>query len=330
MKALQFTRLAANTTPTLTATTLPVPQVKPGHALVRIHYASIQPSDRLNAQGLFPFTQFPIIPGRDYSGTVIDIADESRESRSWIGKHVYGTSGSSLGFTIDGSHAQYCLIPQTALVEKPVSLSLIQAAAFGVPFTTAQICLRRAASVKEDDTVLVLGATGAVGSAATQMARAMGCKRVLTAARRAESNPDVVLSSRDPGKALAERISALTDGKGVDVVIDTVGDLTLMSAAIEQLAPRGRLAWISAPRGDASKNLTFDVFRAYRKELSLLGCNSVASSIEETAGFLRSMNDWIDQGLLKAQDESDFEIVKLDDAAEVGYGRTGKVVIDMA
>ncbi|OQD74487.1 hypothetical protein PENDEC_c010G01088 [Penicillium decumbens] len=328
MKALRLTRVSPSSNPTLAVSSLPIPQLKPGHALVRIRYASIQPSDRLNAQGLFPLTKFPIVPGRDYSGTVIDIADDSQQSKSWIGKNVYGTSGSNLSFQIDGTHAQYCLIPQAALVEKPAPLSLLQAATVGVPFTTARICLRRV-KVKETDVVLVLGATGAVGSAAVQMARAMGCKRVLTAARRSDSNPDIVLSSSDPGATLGERIAALTDGKGVDVVVDTVGDLTLMSVAVEQLAMKGRYAWITAPRGDVSKKMSFDVFQAYRKELSLLGCNSVTPSVVDTAEYLRSMNGWIDQGLLEAKKESEFAAIKLDEAIEDGYGKPRKAVIDL-
>ncbi|KAJ5679646.1 hypothetical protein N7462_007890 [Penicillium macrosclerotiorum] len=325
MKAVQLTRESTSEAPKMSTTTLPIPQLQPGHALVRIHYTSIQPSDRLNAQGLFPYTTFPRIPGRDYSGTVIDIEGDSKETRSWIGKEVYGTSGSSLGFDLDGTHAQYCLIPQSALVEKPVALSAIQAAVVGVPFTTALICLQRA-QVKEENTVLVLGANGAVGSAVTQMARAIGCKQVLTAAR--GGKPDVMLGSH---ASLKQQISALTGGKGVDVVIDTVGDLSLMSESLEELAVKGRYAWITAPRECASKELTFDVFQAYRKEISLLGCNSVARTLEETAGYLRSMHNWVDQGLLKSLDETTFEIVKLNDAVEAGYGGASqKVVIDMS
>ncbi|KAJ5569960.1 uncharacterized protein N7459_009390 [Penicillium hispanicum] len=330
MKGLQLSQTSTELPPKLQVTNLPVPQLQPGYALVQIRFASIQPSDRLNAQGGFPYTKFPRVPGRDYSGVVVDIADHSDEARSWIGKTVYGTSGLSLGFEVDGTHAQYCLIPQSALVEKPTVLSDFQAATVGVPFTTALLCIHRA-RVGANDVVLILGANGAVGSAAVQMAKAIGCKYVITAARHAASNPDVILSSDDPRTILGGGILALTNGKGVDVVIDTVGDLTLMSAAMEQLALNGRYAWITAPKGDVSKNLIFDVFQAYRKELSLLGCNSVTHSMEAMAEQLQSMHKWIEQGLLQAHKETDFATVKLEDAIEMGYGKTGqKVVIDMS
>lgn len=328
MKALQLTRSSSTAPPKLSAVNIPVPQLKPGHALVQIHYASIQPSDRLNAQGLFPSTTFPRIPGRDYSGIVVETAEKNDAVKSWIGKKVYGTSGPSLGFVVDGTHVQYCQVPQAALVEKPASLSLLQAATVGVPFTTAIVCLRRA-QVTPNDVVLVLGANGAVGSAATQIATAMGCKQVLTAARREDWKPDVVLSPNISTALLEENVSRLTGGRGVDVVIDTVGDLTLMSVLIDKLAMFGRYAWIASPRGDADKKVEFDVFQAYRKELSLLGCNSVARPVESSAVDLRSLGIWINQGKVKAQTESEFETVALGDAIEEGYDKIGKVVIDM-
>lgn len=330
MKALQLACASANSLPKLVTTSLPIPQLKPGHALVRISYASIQPSDRLNAQGLFPSTTYPRVPGRDYSGLVLDIADKSDASKSWIGKSVYGTSGSVLSFDTDGTHAQYCLIPQDALVEKPSTISSLQAATVGVPFTTAFICLSKA-QVTESDVVLILGSNGAVGSAASQMARAIGCKQVLTAARRPDSNPDIMIGAENSDTSLTEKVSSFTGGNGVNVVVDTVGDLKLMSAALELLALKGRYAWIAAPRGGTNKKIEFDVFQAYRKEITMLGCNSVARTLEETADYLRSANNWIAQGLLEAQAEYEFQTVKLDEAIENGYSKTGqKVVIDMS
>ncbi|KAJ5631204.1 uncharacterized protein N7484_011304 [Penicillium longicatenatum] len=329
MKALQLNRANLGVPPTFAKAILPIPRPKPGYALVQIRYASIQPSDRMNAQGGFPYTTYPRVPGRDYSGVVIDVAGDTNDTKFWIGKSVYGTSGSTLGFGVDGTHAQYCLIPCAALVEKPALLSHIQAATVGVPFTTALLCLRRA-QVTANDIVLVLGSNGAVGSAAVQIAKALGAKQVLTAARRDDSKPDILLATKDIAALLEDRVSALTNGNGVDVVVDTVGDPALMSATMEQLANNGRFAWIAAPRGNVDKSISLDIFQAYRKGLSLLGCNSISPSVEELAEQLRFMGDWIDRGWLKAQDEKDFDMVTLDNAIENGYEKTGKVIIDMS
>jgi NADPH:quinone reductase-like Zn-dependent oxidoreductase len=152
----------------------------------------------------------------------------------------------------------------------------------------------------------------------------MGCKKVLTAARR--GNPDVSLG---PDASIKETISTLTGGRGVDVVIDTVGDLALMAVLLEQLAVQGRYAWITGPRA-GSTQLAFDVLKAYRKEISLVGCNSVARTLEQTAEYLRSINSWIEAGLLNAGNEAQFTMVKMDDAIAAGYGKPQKVVIDMS
>ncbi|KAJ6171244.1 hypothetical protein N7470_000311 [Penicillium chermesinum] len=290
MRALQLTRSTSNSPPLLRLTTLPIPPLKPGHALIRIEYTSIQPSDRLNAVCGFPDTTFPRVPGRDYSGVVVAISGSTRISEPaaewWVGKHVYGTSGSSLGFEADGPHAEYCVVPNEALVEKPDALSAVQAATVGNPFTTAFFCLQRGRA-KEGDVVLVLGANGSVGAAAVQIGNLMGC-RVLTGMRREEEGPDVLLEGR-AAVVLKERVASLTGGRGVDVIVDVVGDLELMAAGIEGLAEGGRYVWIAAPRGDVGKRVSFDIFQAYRRNLTLSGFNSGLSSVEAMAEALRSL-----------------------------------------
>ncbi|KAL2006528.1 hypothetical protein VTN00DRAFT_9196 [Thermoascus crustaceus] len=327
MKALHLTRPSTTSPPTLSFTTLPTPTPKPGFLLIRIHYSSIQPSDRLNARGSFPKTAFPRIPGRDYAGVVVGTSSSSSSDKIKIGTEVYGSSGSTLGFTLDGPHAEYCLIPETAVVEKPAPLTLRQAATVGVPFLTALLCLRRARACV-DDVVLVLGANGAVGSATVQVARAMGCRSVITASRSRGEDADINLAGESPAGSLraADIPALLTDGnkKGIDVVVDTVGDIALMGAAMDQLAIRGRYAWIAAPRGPGAKtDFTFDIFQAYRREIVLVGCNTGNYTVEEIAEDLRVLKGWFESGELRARAEEEIEEVGLDEAVEEGYWREG-------
>lgn len=301
----------------------------------------------MNAKGYFPKTTFPRIPGRDYAGVVVDVSlpsadndrdsgndnknnSEEKEKEEWLGKKVYGTSGSTLGFTLDGVHAQFCLIPLTALVEKPSSLSLAEAATIGVPFITGLTCLKRS-QVKREDTVLVLGARGGVGSATVQIARAMGCS-VLKAARGGGDNIDIELPMGDTPNysTLPSKISALTNGKGADIIIDTIGNTSLMAAAIPSLAFRGRYAWIAAPRAlNISKEVSFDIFQAYRKEIQLVGCNTTAYSLEEIAGDIRTLGKWFEEGKLRPVDLGGFKKMKLEDAIVEGYLSTGSALIEM-
>ncbi|KAJ5950923.1 uncharacterized protein N7479_009336 [Penicillium vulpinum] len=285
--------------PTLSPTSLLIPTVAPGFALVKIKYSCIEPSDRANSIGAFPKTIFSRIPGRDYSGTVIELKQDSGARRSeWIGKTVYGTGGAELGFNIDGPHAQYCLIPENMLIEKPDTISLLQGATVGVPFTTA---LR-----------------GAVGSAAVQLAQATGCRRILTATRNKDENPDVLLKG-DIDTELQTKLPSLTDGKGVDVVVDTIGNLDIMNTAIHALAIKGRYAWITALKGGVPMKLSLDIFEAYRKEIELVGCNTGLATTENTAEEMKILTHLFKQNLIHPQAESSMNLVDLDDAIEKGY-----------
>ncbi|KAK9385136.1 hypothetical protein V1515DRAFT_560521 [Lipomyces mesembrius] len=307
MKTLRLARSSPESPPILSLETVPKPTVKGAFVLVKIHAASIQPSDKMNAKGLFALTTYPRIPGRDFSGTVVDGPDDL------IGEPVYGTGGPALGFTVDGVHAEYCLVPQEAVVRKPESLSYLQAASVGVPFTTALLCLQRARATK-NDVVLVLGATGAVGSAAVQVANAIGCRRVITASRRDITDVNVVKD------AALDAVAGLTDEKGPDVVIDTVGDISLMKAALGVLAVKGRYAWIAAPRGGASTDLTFDMSQTYRKEHELIGCNSLNYSLANMTEMMRELLVWFEDGKLATKADEEFVLVSLDDAVDA-YGK---------
>ncbi|CAI7572796.1 unnamed protein product [Penicillium viridicatum] len=317
-RALQLSKELEASLPTLSLVNLPIPTSTTGLALVKVQYSCINPSDKLNSIGGFPKTTFPRIPGRDYSGTVIDLKHESAAMRSkWIGKTIYGTGGAELGFKMDGPHAQYCLIPENMLVEKPDAISLLQAATVGVPFTTALRCLTRART-KPEDVILVLGAGGAVGSSAVQVGRAIGCKRVLTATRNKDDNPDIILEG-DISAEFQRKIPSLTNNIGVNVVIDTIGNLDIMNAAIEALAVKGRYAWIAAPRGGGSTKLGLDIFEAYRKEIELVGCNSGLATTEDTAEEMQILTRLFEKNLIHPRPESSMNVVDLDDAIEKGY-----------
>lgn len=292
------------------------PEVGPGEVLVRVVATSINPSDVLNAAGGFPYTTYPRIPGRDYSGVVIDGSPE------FIGQEVFGTSGRSIGFTQDGSHAEFVVIPEEAVVKKPKNVSFVQAATIGVPFTTAALALRRA-HTRAEDTVLVIGATGSVGSAAVQLAKSFDC-HVLTAARSATASVNI---SKD--YSLSE-VKDLCDGKGVDIIVDTTGDPNLLNAAIKVLAHGGRLSMISAPR-TGSTELSVDIRSLYRNEQSLVGCNSLSYSPAEMAQQLRSLIPLFEDGRLEASEEGKLTLIGLEDAV-AAYDRIkrklgGKLVI---
>lgn len=267
MKALQIDKEH-----TLEMVELDKPQAKEGELLVQVKASGLNPSDILNAKGGFAYTTFPRVPGRDFAGVVEEGPAE------WKGKRVFGTSGNEISFSRDGAHAEYLTIPVEAAIEIPNELSFAQAATIGVPFSTAALCLD-SGEAKKGETVLVLGANGAVGSAAVALAKARGCS-VLTGAR---NDPAAsVDTSADP------ELNAIKEKGGADVIIDTVGAPSLTNAALLQAKKYGRLVMIAAPRKGPT-DMTFDMLQFYRRGLKIVGVNTLRHTAAEANEELRPL-----------------------------------------
>ena len=160
----------------LKLTQRPDPVAAPGEAVVEIMAAGLNPSDVKNVLGFFPaYTTPPRIPGRDFSGVVRSGPPEL------VGRRVWGT-GLGLGFTTDGTHAELVQLPAAGCAPMPGKLSFEEAAACGVPYTTAYDGLSRA-GVGPGKNLLVIGGAGSVGRAALALGKAMGA-RVVAAVRR--------------------------------------------------------------------------------------------------------------------------------------------------
>lgn len=210
MKALRF---ESHGPPSVLALVeFPDPEPKAEEVLVRVLAAGINPSDVKIVAGTLHSTT-PRTPGRDFAGIVVSDGPAK-------GMEVWG-SGEGLGRTRDGSHAQFLVAPTACLSRKPASLSMEQAAGVGVPYLTAWSVVVTAAEVRPGETVLVTGASGAVGRATIQIAKWKGA-RVIGAdrsVRPTEAEALIDLSSQD----LPTAVMALTDGVGANVVIDAVG-----------------------------------------------------------------------------------------------------------
>ena len=164
MKALRFAEFGPPSLLRIAEVTIPEPG--DGEAIVHVIAAAINPSDVANVSGRFKNTTLPQIPGRDFAGVVVT-------GKQHEGEEVWGSSP-NLGTARDGSHAEYVVVPVGTLSLKPKSLSMAQAAAIGVPFVTAWASVVNAAQIQPDESILIVGAAGAVGQAATQIAN---CKR---------------------------------------------------------------------------------------------------------------------------------------------------------
>ncbi len=286
MHALQFT--LTGDLNSLQHVEVPTPAVAEGEVLVEIRAAGLNPSDIKNVLGRFPYTTVPRIPGRDFAGVVVEGPSHL------LGQAVWGT-GKGLGFTRDGSHASHIALPAAAVALKPQALSFAQAASCGVPFTTAWDALERS-GVKAGTTLLVIGANGAVGDAAVNLAKARGAQ-VLAAVRRPEAVENLnqrgiaALLLGDPA-ALPAQVEAHFPG-GAEVIFDTTG--FWLPAAVPALATFGRIAIIAAP---VDGNVQFPALALYRRGGVLVGVNSLLYSPQECAAMLDGFGSLFDQGLL--------------------------------
>lgn len=305
-----MTKDGSASSPSLNIVDIPKPTIKPGQLLVKIHATPVLPADILNSKGGFSSTTYPRVPGKDFAGTVED------GSAQWKGKNVFGSSGSVFSYTKDGSQAEYGVNEEVGVAPMPQNLSFPQAASLGTPFLTADLILQRAA-VTSSDTVMVLGATGSVGSAVVQIAKLKGAKTITVGRYEVDIN-----STEDPELKPAK---TLTAGKGPSVIVDTVGNFALVEAALAILSDAGRFVFITAPR-QGSTQLPVDVKDLYRREISLIGCNSSAQTLEDIGATLAELSPSFESGQLLAPEESTLNMISVDEApqASLSLNRSGR------
>src|SRR3982075_2978921 len=258
--------------------------------LIEIAAAAVNPSDVKAATGLMAYAVFPRTPGRDYAGVVIDGPAGS------IGREVFGSSGDP-GIRRDGTHATHLAVEAEAIVAKPKNLSWDEAAGIGVPFVTAMEGFRRAGMPTKDETVLVMGVNGKVGQAAVQIASWRGA-RVIGVVRKSEpyeghanSRVDVIDASATDA---ATRVRELTDGKGADIVFNTVGD-PYFQAAHQSLALRGRQILIAA----IDRIVQFNILEFYRGQHTYVGVDTLGLSSVATGAVLKQLVPGFASGHLK-------------------------------
>ena len=285
------------------------PQPAEGEVLVKVLAAGINPSDVKNVQGAMAGTTLPRIPGRDFAGVVVSGPTDL------MGREVWGTGG-DIGFTRDGSHAQYLLLRAAALTEKPAALSMEAAGAAGLTFVTAWSALVTSAAIGQSDMVLVMGAAGGVGSAAVEIGRLHGAT-VIAAVRGQQQVGEAMASGASAAidtatQNVVEEVRALTGQRGANVVFDTTGHL--FADSIEAAALGGRVCVISAP---ADGKAAFSLRSLYRKELQVLGTDTRRLDVTACAKLLAAMGPGFREGRLRPGGSTPFPL----DQAPAAYAQ---------
>jgi NADPH2:quinone reductase len=220
---------------------VPDPAPGPSDILVRIHAAGVNPVDTYIRSGAYARKPtLPYTPGSDGAGEIVSVGEDVQGFAAGDRVYVHGTSES-------GTYAGLALCAPVQVHHLPPRTSFAKGAALGVPYATAYRALFQRAGAKPAETVLVHGATGGVGLACVQLARAHGMfvigtggtERGLEVVR--EQGAEVALNHRSAG--YTEEIMSATGGRGVDLILEMAAHLNL-DRDLALLAPHGRVVVI--------------------------------------------------------------------------------------
>ena len=269
---------------------VPTPAIGPEEVLVRVRACALNHLDIWIRQGN-PAYQIPLphISGSDIAGVVEEIG--GRVETVHAGQRVFVSPGLScwkcencmaghdnfchafgiIGAKTDGGYAEYVKVPYQNILQIPDNLSFEQAAAFPLVSVTASHMLFARAGLEYGETVLVMGAGSGVGSMAVQLAKLAGA-RVITTVGADDKIPKAVVLGADAvlnhaKENVAERVKLLTEGKGVDVVIEHIGPET-WDTCLRSLSKGGRLITCGATTGAEVK---LDLRYVYSRQFTIKG-----------------------------------------------------------
>lgn len=295
------------------------PAPGPRQVLVRIHAVGVNPVETYQRSGSNPAIELPWTPGMDAAG-VIDAVGQG-VSRTKPGDRVYTSD------TITGSYAEFALCEEKSIHQLPANITFQQGAAINIPYATAYRALFHRARAQTGEVVLVHGASGGVGIAATQIARAAGLTIIGTggtdAGRKliADHGAHHVLDHRNP--AYLDQILALTNGRGVDIILEMLSNVNL-GKDLPLLAKYGRVIVIGS-RG----NVEITPRELMKRDADIRAMTLFNATDEELASIHAALAAGLENGTLRPVVGRE---MKLSDAAKAHVavlepGAYGKIVL---
>ncbi|MES2919794.1 MAG: NADPH:quinone oxidoreductase family protein [Pseudomonadota bacterium] len=309
---------------TLVVEELASPAPGPKQVLIAVKACGVNFPDTLIIQNLYQFKPaLPFSPGGELAGVVKAVGEGVKHLQ--VGQPV-------LAFTGWGGFAEEVLAEVKQVVPLPPGLDMAVAAAFMMTYGTSFHALKDRAQLQPGETLLVLGAAGGVGLAAIELGKKMGA-RVIAAASTAEKLAVCQAHGADElinyeVEDLRERIKALTDGKGVDVIYDPVGG-KYAEPALRSIAWKGRYLVVGFAAGDIPK---IPLNLALLKGCAILGVfwgDFAAREPQVNMGNGMQLFQWLMQGELKPHISQRYPLEKAGEALRALMERkvTGKVVL---
>ena len=300
------------------------PIAGPGEVIVSVKAAGVNFPDVLIIQNKYQVKPpLPFSPGSEVAGIVKSVGEGV--TRVKAGDEVFA-------FTTYGGFAEEVKTDGARLLPIPAGMSFTSAAAFGLTYATSDHALRDRGELKAGETLLVLGAAGGVGLAAIEIGKALGARVIACA-----STDDKLAVCREHGadatinyasEDLRDRIKALTDGRGADVVYDPVGG-AYNEPALRSIAWLGRLLVVGFAAGYIPRiplNLTL------LKGCSIVGVYWGEFTRREPARFadaMQQLGDWYAAGKVRPHVSATFPLERASEALTLMAERKvkGKVVV---
>ncbi|SOY68852.1 Zinc-containing alcohol dehydrogenase superfamily [Cupriavidus taiwanensis] len=287
---------------------IPVPKPGPNEVLVRVRASGINYGEIKYMRE--HRTGNPMTAGVEFAGEVVSVGDQVT---GWHeGDRVMGHGR--------GCHAQYVVAAPLALMAVPEDVSWVDAAAFPNVFITAHDALISNGELKQGESVFINGASGGVGMAAIMLASAMGARPVMASSRSAEKLQRLAGYGVDVGinastDSQVESIKAATDGRGVDVILDTIGG-TAFPDHIKSLAVKGRLVNLARLGGSATAEV--DINLLWLNRLKLIGATFRTRSEQERLDCIqacaRDCLPYFREGKLRLPIDRSFRMDEIGDA----------------
>jgi NADPH2:quinone reductase len=299
---------------------VPTPPPGPGEVLVRMHAIGVNPVETYIRAGTYArLPALPYTPGNDGAGVVEQVGSDVNEFTA--GDRVY-TAGS-----LSGTYAEFALCKTEQVHPLPANVSFAQGAAMGTPYATAYRGLFQRADAKPGETVLVHGASGGVGTAAVQLARARGLRVLGTAGsdegrkHGREQGAHEVFDHRVPDHF--DQIMKATAGRGVDVIVELLANVNL-GRDLTILAKGGRVVIIGS-RG----RVEIDPRDTMQRDVDLRGMILPNTSPAELASIHASLVAGLENGTLRPVIGKEFPLAEAAQAhrAVMEPGALGKIIL---
>ncbi|KAM6148319.1 quinone oxidoreductase [Rhynchocyon petersi] len=297
----------------------PIP--KDHQVLIKVHACGVNPVETYIRSGSHSRKpSLPYTPGSDVAGVIEAVGNNVSAFKK--GDRVFTTS------TVSGGYAEYAVAADHTVYSLPEKLDFKQGAAIGIPYFTAYRALFHSARVKAGETVLVHGASGGVGLATCQIARAYGLKVLGTAGT--EEGKNIVLQNgahevfnhRDVN--YTDDIKKSVGDKGIDVIIEMLSNVNL-SNDLKLLSNGGRVIIVGS-RGPIEINPR----DAMTKESSIIGVSLFLATKEDFQQYAAALQAGMETGWLRPVIGSQYPLEKVAQAHENiihGSGTTGKMIL---